>query len=227
ADATDTRSMEHMVDELVNGLTNFEVTVADRILGEAFTIYPFEDVLLNLVQPALIEAGERWHRGEINVAAEHFSTEYLRRKIASFLNVFENNPQRETIVIGCAPMELHDVGVLLSSVFLVRRGWHVVYLGAQVPEADLLQTVQAMKPALVCLSATTRETAHHLAACAHALQEQFPHVRFGYGGRIFNQHPELRDEVPGIFLGQDARTFAERVAQLLARGSTSVISKAS
>jgi methanogenic corrinoid protein MtbC1 len=221
------RSYETMGDELINSLTGFDAAGAERIMSEAFALYPFEEVLLNLVQPALIEVGERWHRGEINVAAEHFATEFVRRKMASLLNVFEVNTQRETIVIGCAPDELHDIGILFASLFLVRRGWHVVYLGAKVPLVDLMETVRSVSPALVMLSASTIETVPGLIECARAMQRNFPTMRFGYGGRIFNQHPELQKATPGSFLGQDARTLSETVATLLSRNATSGIDLAS
>jgi MerR family transcriptional regulator, light-induced transcriptional regulator len=215
------RSLAIMADELINALTSFDASTAERTISEAFAIYPFEEVLIQLVQPSMIEIGERWHRGEINVAAEHFATEYVRRKMAGLLNVFENNAQRDTIVVGCAPAELHDIGVLFASLFLVRRGWHVVYLGAQVPLEDLIETVEAVSPTMVCLSASTFETVSGLVECARALQKTYPHVHFGYGGRIFNQHPELCSTVPGTFLGQDARTMTDMVTTLMSRNSTS------
>lgn len=215
------RALEHMVDELVTSLTSFDSAGAERVVSEAFSLHPFESVLLELVQPAMIEVGERWHRGEINVASEHFATEFVRRKLASLVTVFDNNASRETIVVGCAPDELHDLGVLFASLFLIRRGWHVVYLGPQVPLNDLLETVQRVKPALVCLSASTIETASLLQEVGKALHNRFPQLRFGYGGRIFNHNPELCHTMPGIFLGQDARDLIDNVAGLLSRGTTS------
>jgi methanogenic corrinoid protein MtbC1 len=220
---SETRTLVTMAEELINGLISFDAALAERVMGEAFALYAFEDVLLNLVQPAMIEVGERWHRGEINVASEHFSTEFVRRKMASLLNVFETNAQRDTIVVGCAPSELHDIGILFASLFLVRRGWHVVYLGAQVPLVDLLETIQEVKPSLVCLSSSTIETVPGLVECARAIQKDFPQVRFGYGGRIFNQDPQLCATVPGIFLGEDARTLTDTVSALMSHGSTSGI----
>ncbi|MEN9935533.1 MAG: hypothetical protein RLZZ387_2112 [Chloroflexota bacterium] len=215
------RALERMVEEMAAALIAFDAATGERIISEAFSIYPFETVLLELVQPTMVEIGERWHRGEINVASEHYATEFVRRKLASLLNVFENNTSRETIVVGCAPQELHDLGVLFASLFLVRRGWHVVYLGPQVPLPDLLETVQKVKPELVCLSASTIETAILMQEVARALQQRFPNVRFGYGGRIFNVNPEFTQTMPGMFLGQDARDLVDNVSTLLSRGSTS------
>ncbi|KPV50287.1 MerR family transcriptional regulator, partial [Kouleothrix aurantiaca] len=165
-----------------------------------------------------VEVGERWHRGEINVAAEHFATQFVRRKLSSLMNVFEGTSHRSTIVVGCAPGELHDLGVMMLSLFLVRRGWNVVYLGPQVPIVDLIETVKKLQPRLVCLSAaSTMETASELIAVARALREATPDILFGFGGRIFNHSPELIQMVPGTFLGRDARELVDSVGEMMAR----------
>jgi MerR family transcriptional regulator, light-induced transcriptional regulator len=214
------RAIGQLVDELVHSLTEFDSHQAERLISEAFALYPFEQVLIEIAQPSLVEIGERWHRGEINVATEHFATQFIRRKLASLLNLFEGSGRRATIVVGCAPSELHDIGALLSSLFLVRRGWHVIYLGPQVPLADLVETVRAVKPSLVCLSASTTETALELVDVARALKEAFPQLLFGFGGRAFNINAELQQSVPGAFLGHDARELVETVSALMARVSS-------
>lgn len=213
------RAIERLIEELLAALLNFDAQQAERLLSEAFSLYPFEQVLIEVVQPSLVEIGERWHRGEINVALEHFATQFIRRKLASLLNLFDGSGQRATIIMGCAPGELHDIGVLLSSLFLVRRGWQVIYLGPQVPLVDLLDTVRTVKPSLVCLSASTSETAIELIEVARALEKTFPQVFFGFGGRAFNVHPELSQSIPGMFLGHDARELVDQVNTLLSRSS--------
>jgi MerR family transcriptional regulator, light-induced transcriptional regulator len=218
---TEARALEQLCEELVLALTMFNAAEAERSLSEAFALYPFERVLIEVVQPAMIEIGERWHRGEINVAIEHFATQFVRRKLAGLLNIFEGSAQRDTILIGCAPGELHDLGALMISLFLARRGWHVVYLGAQVPLADLIASVLTIRPVLVCLSATTTETAAQLRESGHALLNAVPDLRYGYGGRVFNLHPELQATMPGRFLGQDAREVADTIAEMLRPGLTS------
>jgi len=217
---TEARGIARLIEELVTALTHFDAASADRLVSEAFALYPFEAVLLELIQPSMVQVGERWHRGEINVAAEHFATQFVRRKLCGLLNIFEDGT-RSTIVVGCAPGELHDLGALLAALFLVRHGWRVIYLGPQLPLTDLLETVRAINPDLVCLSASTAETAAQLIEVAQALREAFPQLNFGYGGRAFNINPELRALMPGIFLGHDARALVNTVTSMLARGSIS------
>jgi MerR family transcriptional regulator, light-induced transcriptional regulator len=220
---TEARALDRLCQDLVLALMNFDAVYADRLLGEAFALYPFEEILVDMIQPAMVEVGERWHRGEINVASEHFATQFVRRKLAGLLNIFEGSAQGATILVGCAPDELHDLGTLLISLFLARRGWRVVYLGAQVPLPDLIATARTLNPALVCLSASTIETAVQLGEIGRALLSAAPDMLFGYGGRAFNLHPELRKTMSGAFLGQDARELADTIADLLRHGPASTV----
>jgi len=138
------------------------------------------------------------------------------------IGLFGGNGRRGPIVVGCAPSELHDLGAMMSSLFLMRRGWDVVYLGPQLPLADLIEAARSVKPLLVCLSATTTETASELIAIGRSLKESCPDILFGYGGRIFNINPELRVSMPGTFLGHDARETVETVNTLVGRSSMSL-----
>ncbi len=214
-DPTTTRSFPHMVAELAKSLTAFDSVTAERVMSEAFSLHQFEHVLIEIIQPTMVEIGELWHNGKINIASEHYATEFFRRKLSSLINIFESVAMHETIIVACAPTELHDLGILYASLFLLRRGYRVVYLGARVPKSDLLEAIAKVNPAMVLLSATTVEAAVALLDVATAVTDQFPEVKFGYGGRIFNFNPELRVSMPGYFFGHDARELVEQVSSVL------------
>lgn len=217
----DPRSLQRLHDDLLEAMMSFDAGHGERLLSEAFALHPFDDVLLRLIQPLMIEIGERWHRGEISVAVEHFTTQFMRRKLSSLLSDAEPRAARGRIVVACAPDELHDLGALFVALFLMRRGWHIVYLGPQVPKADLLEAVQALQPDLVCLAASMPETALQLVDASKTIQQYAPHIRVGYGGRVFNLQPELRQAMRGTFLGQDAREVVSNVAALFPSRPTS------
>jgi methanogenic corrinoid protein MtbC1 len=117
---------------------------------------------------------------------------------------------------ACAPDEWHEVGVLTVALFLARRGWRVVYLGASLPADDLLAGVQRLRPDAVVLSATLPETAAALGDIAARLGERPPRPLFAFGGQAFDADPALREAVPGLYLGASATTAAERLERALA-----------
>ena len=141
----------------------FDEARADALLGEAFAIYPVEQVAEEILTPTLVEMGERWHRGEATVVQEHFATATLRRRLSVMFHAYDQPAAGPLAITGSAPTEWHDVGILLVSLALRRNGWRVIYLGQNVPTDQLLQEIRRLHPDLVCLSATTREGAAELA----------------------------------------------------------------
>ena len=65
------RSPVAISDDLLGALMAFDEARADALLGEAFAIYPVEQVAEEILTPTLVEVGERWHRGEASVVQEH------------------------------------------------------------------------------------------------------------------------------------------------------------
>ncbi len=206
-----------LTQELLDALLAFDRQTADGVIEEAFTLYSVEDVCLRLLSPVLVEIGERWQRREATVAQEHFASHVIQRRLTGLLHAYNPTVARGLIVAACAPDELHELGLQILAVFLVRRGWRVVYLGANVPIVDLLQTIARLAPDLVCLSAMNLRTTQTLREAAEAvahLPEPRPPVAFG--GAHFNAEPALRERVPGHYLGADAEQAAEQVERLLA-----------
>ncbi len=213
---TEPHSWERFNAQLFAALTDFNEKRAEKIMGEAFALYPLDDVFFNLVQPTMVEVGEQWHQGKISVAAEHFATQFMRRKLSSIFNNYNISEGRGVILVGCAPGELHDLGSLLLAVLLVRHGWQVIYLGAQVPLKDLIDTIERLQPDMVCMSASTIDTAIELVDVAKVITNLTPpRPHFGYGGRAFNLNTALTSKMPGTFLGENAQDAVGAVADII------------
>ena len=109
-------------------------------------MYPVEEVCLGVIAPTLVEIGERWHRGEISVATEHFATSFVRRKLFALFNVYETGRGPRLVFAGCAPDEWHEVGLLMLSLFLVRHGIRLSYLGPNLSADGLHETLGTIGP---------------------------------------------------------------------------------
>lgn len=211
------RDFATLANELLAALLGFDYQAADAVVEEAFALYRLEEVCLRLFSPVLVEIGDRWHRQEATIAQEHFASHFVQRRLGSLLQTYSPPVGRGLIVTACAPDELHELGILMLSVFLVRRAWRVVYLGANVPIPDLVQTTARLHPALVCLSATNGHAARTLIAAATAIaQLPAPRPAVAFGGWPFNTDEGLRAQVAGHYLGVDAQEAVAQIEHLLA-----------
>jgi len=199
---------------LIEAFLHFDEREAERILNELFAIYTIEDVLSEVIHPAMVTIGELWHNGEIGIPTEHFASAYVERKIMALINAQPTNHDAPLIVSGCAPHEQHELGILLVSLFLRRTGLRVLYLGQNVPLVDLQATLETLRPAMLALSASTEESALALVQIGEMVMEMpLPRPLFAFGGRAFQQSPHLVDQIPyGIHLGGEDAQVAARTA---------------
>lgn len=191
--------LENLRREWVAACEAFDETKAELILNQAFALYRVETVCLELILKGLAEIGDRWYEGEISVQQEHFASELAMRRIESLLTASPVPTRPERILLACPPGEVHTFGPLLLNLFLRRRGWDVLYLGANVPVARLKATINSVRPTLVILTAQLVTTAANLLQMSRVVTSMG--LPLGYGGRIFTRIPELRSRIPGYYLG--------------------------
>ena len=119
--------------------------------------------------PVMTQIGERWHRGKVSTAAEHFASNYLRRKIEALISASARRQDGPLVVLGCAPDDWHELGLLLVYLFLLRRGYNVLYLGQNVPVEQFVDEMRRLSPDLVMISATAEESVPGVIAMAEAI----------------------------------------------------------
>lgn len=210
------RDLFSLQQELLHSLLHFDKVAADQLMAEAFALYTIEQVGEELVTPLLVEIGERWHRGDVSITTEHYISTYLLQRLMMLLHATPATSRGQDIWVGCAPSELHEVGPLLLAVFLRRAGFHVHYLGRNLPADDLVQEVRRRQPAMVLFSAGSEEAVHGLQRIVARLdQPGAGGPIIGVGGRIFNENPHLQTDSAGLFLGRSAQGAVGAVAQLL------------
>jgi methanogenic corrinoid protein MtbC1 len=172
---------------------------ADDILNEAFALYPIERICVEILQQGLSEVGERWYRGSVTVQQEHFVSAQVMRRVESLINATPDPTREKTILVGCAPGELHTYPSLFLSLMLRRRGYKVIDLGADIPLDQLQPTIATIQPDLVLMVAQQLTTAASILKIAQHLKGWG--IKFAYGGLAFNRIPALRPLIPANFLG--------------------------
>lgn len=202
--------------ELLDALLRFDEAATTQIIAEAFALYPLELVGENVFKPVLVEIGERWTQGALSVTTEHFASNYLQQRLAALLHTLPNAKKEEIIWVGCPSGEDHEIGALLLTLYLRRAGYAVQYVGKNLVVEDFVKEVQLRHPALVLFSISRDESLHALQTLTEQLIESSPDAPLiGYGGRIFQNRPELCKQVSGIYMGDSALDALDNTAELL------------
>lgn len=198
---------------MMGALVAFDQRSAEYVWSEACSMYPTEQICTELLMPVQIAVGEGWHRGEVSVAAEHFCSRFVEGKLLNLLNSYVDNPGGPLAIIGCAQGEMHELGAIMLSLFMRWGGFRVIYLGQNVPNSTIEETVRQLRPQILGLSATTVEAAHNLTETGQILSRiEPPRPHFIFGGMAFYERPDLRGRIHGQFLEGDVRKIVRDLA---------------
>jgi MerR family transcriptional regulator, light-induced transcriptional regulator len=189
--------------ELAGALDRFQEEPAHAVLDRLLAAYRTETILRDLLLPYLHDLGERWARGEVSVAQEHFAANLLRGRLLGLARGWGQG-HGPVAVLACLPGEQHELGLLAFGITLQRRGWRIVYLGPDTPIATIHQAIGELAPDLVVLTGTVGEPfAAHASAIA-ALTRHTPVAVAGAGATA-----ELAARTGAHLLNTDPVTAAE------------------
>jgi MerR family transcriptional regulator, light-induced transcriptional regulator len=137
--------------ELGSALDGFDTERAHAAFDQLLAGVSVETLLRDVVLPYLHELGDRWERGEISIAQEHFASNLLRGRLMGLARDWASSTG-PTIVLACPPGEEHDLGLIMFGISVARRGRRVVFLGADTPFETIAEAVAATAPSAVILS---------------------------------------------------------------------------
>lgn len=194
---------------LLQALLRFDDVGANRELDEQLGRLSPQSVVRSVVVPALREIGDRWSRGEVSVAQEHFASNVLRARLLALARGWDQGIG-PAVVLACVPGEQHDLPLVILGLGLRDRGWRIVFLGANTPVAGLDEVVDEVGAAGVVLSA-------HDPALLRAAYRDLRSL--AAGRRVVLGGPGVTDDaaarVDARYLGAELTDAADAVTSLL------------
>jgi len=86
------------------------------------------------------------------------------------------------VIAVCGPGEAHELGLLIFTLFLRRRGFEVVYLGTSIAEEDIETVIEIVKPKFIFLSCTMKSNVPETLKLSESLAETYGNLHVGIGG---------------------------------------------
>jgi len=164
-------SYTERIARLIDAFAAFDKQLAEELLAAPLAMLPLATACEKLLVPLLREVGDRWHRGELSVAAEHFGSSFIRKKLSTLLDTLRNGPAEKRVCCACPPGELHELGLLMFTLTAAAQGWEPIYLGPDLPIGDLASAVARTQPVLVGLSFVQRRDQPELSALLTEITE--------------------------------------------------------
>ena len=164
----------------------FDPVALQRTLDEAFSLASVESVVDDWLMPSLKRLGEAWEAGEVDVAAEHFVSAAVMRRLAALFEATGSHGPR--VLVGLPPKCRHELPLLAFAVCLRRAGLDVIYLGADMPLESWSAVVRASAPRGAVISAGHSRDVEAATATAETLRSNGVPVVY-VGGRAATEIP--------------------------------------
>jgi MerR family transcriptional regulator, light-induced transcriptional regulator len=139
---------EMIVNELVQDMVDLKTDCFERTLGKYICNHGMESAVLEIIFPFLEKIGILWQTGHIMPAQEHFVSNIIRQKLIVAIDGLPCCSEGKSCLLFLPEKEYHELGLLFLYYLLKKQGLRIIYLGANVPMADVKSIVETMKPDL-------------------------------------------------------------------------------
>ena len=200
---------------MLKSIESFNEQNLDTTYNEALSIYPIDMVTEQVIIPVLRMLGDRWQARETGIAEEHFFSAFLRNKLGARLHHESHRSRGNKILVSCFPGEHHELGILLFCIAAIRHGYQILYLGTDMPPAQLSKVVAHTNVSAVLLSGTNVSLLQDDVAQELKKSIQSIELPFMFGGELSEAHKEKLESLGGFVLGSDHVRAIERMESII------------
>jgi MerR family transcriptional regulator, light-induced transcriptional regulator len=140
------------LDECVAAVKSLDTSALEETLKRAATELGVQGLLQRVVAPLTQVIGELWRDGTITAAHEHFASAVIRIFLGHAARPFAGTDSAPVIIVATPTGQIHELGALLVGAAAANLGWHVTYLGASLPAAEIAGAAKQNQARAVALS---------------------------------------------------------------------------
>lgn len=102
--------------------------------------------------PLLRRVGDEWHAGRLTPSQEHLTSSILHDILVGTMRGFTESGAASRVLVATPAGERHAIGAALVGAFAAMEGWNVIYLGTDLPAAEIAAAAIAAEVTVVALS---------------------------------------------------------------------------
>ena len=180
---------ERIVNELLQYMIELDIEEFEKTLNRYIASKGMERCISQIVFPFLEKIGMLWQTGHINPAQEHLVANIIRQKL---LIAVEGIPQpakqSKTALLFLPEGEYHELGILYLYYLLRYRRLIVLYMGANVPVADVDFVVTQKKPDYIFSHLTSTSSNFNFEKFLNAINQKSGGIPVIISGLLTHQY---------------------------------------
>ena len=142
---------------VLHSLERFDYSATDREINRLAVILGSPRNFVHQVAlPLMRTIGEQWHDGKCSIAQEHMLSALLTAVLASLVRAYSpaNPPAR--VLLATPTNERHAFPTLAAAMLIAAGGLGVIYLGTDLPAADIVLAARKSEADVILLSLSSQ-----------------------------------------------------------------------
>jgi len=192
---------------------------SQQLFDQLTALHQVDYVLLQVLQPALVQLGEMWELGEASEFQEHFGSHFVRDRLLAIKNLYNASSVQPLLVTACAPVERHEIGILYFGYYAMQQGFQTVYLGTSPAEKGILDCLRQFSPRAFAFGVTTPDVFAHAIPFFRRLDEEIAaghrQTKVFVGGRAIKEDAVLAGTRNVFLMSGDAKETAAKIRAMI------------
>lgn len=209
-----TSKPERFIEECEGAIRRIDATAFEHALLNATTELGAIGVIDDVLVPLIRHIDHGWQAGTVGIAQEHLASAAIRSQLDRIRAWITPHPHSPRILVTTPSGQSHELGAALVATIAALQGWHVVYLGPNIPAHEIAAAARRVEARAIALSLVYPEDDANLAPQLETLRalmgDGFPILAGGratpayedgliaIGAMIMESLPELRDALDSI-----------------------------
>jgi MerR family transcriptional regulator, light-induced transcriptional regulator len=194
-------SVPPLLDAAVAAIERFDAEGLEAVLARATVEFSLPVLLEQMIAPLMERIGELWREGVLRVAHEHLASVVIRTTLELLRGMSLASPSAPRLIVTTPAGQMHEFGALMAAMMAASEGWRVVYLGPNLPAAEIAAAVQHYQARAVALSIVYPADDPYLRAELLRLRRFLPEgLAILAGGRAAHGYAEVLETIGAVRL---------------------------
>lgn len=153
---------------------SLDAAALDESLRRALATMGVPAFLEHVAAPLLRRMGDEWHAGRLAPSQEHLVSAILHDIIVASMREFTKKNGGAKLLVATPAGDRHAIGAALVGAAAATEGWNVVYLGADLPAAEIADAAEAADVRIVAISMVYVDDRDRMLAELRTLRSRLP-----------------------------------------------------
>jgi MerR family transcriptional regulator, light-induced transcriptional regulator len=162
------------VSSALEAARQFDGRLLEEILRTTLALEGVTQFVDGVVVPLLTAVGDEWNAGRLSPSEEHLASSVIEGILLDATRSLAEPKGARGILLATLASERHSLGAAIAGAVAAAAGWRVVYLGADLPSADIAEAARSTGVQVVALSVVYVDDAQRVVGELRRLRRLLP-----------------------------------------------------